>query len=71
MKLTEERARELVEEIVNEFLKRRKIEDREIIDAWTKAAWDVFEEWDCTEEEIREIYSDWLINGREYIEDYL
>lgn len=67
MKLTEERARELVEEIVNEFLKRRKIEDREIIDAWTEAAWDTFEEWDCSEEEIREIYSDWLIYGEEYL----
>ena len=67
MKLTEERARELIKEIVNEFLKRRKIEDREIIDAWMKAAWDIFEEWDCTEEEVREIYSDWLINGEEYL----
>ena len=67
MKLTEERAREIVEEIVNEFLKRRKIEDKEIIDAWVEAAWGVFEEWDCAEEEIREIYSDWLINGEEYL----
>ena len=67
MKLTEERARELVEEIVNEFLKRRKIEDREIIDSWTEAAWDTFEEWDCSEEEIREIYSDWLVSGEEYL----
>lgn len=67
MKLTEERARELVEEIVDEFLKRRKIENREIIDAWAKAAWDTFEEWECTEEEIREIYSDWLVSGEEYL----
>ena len=67
MKLTEERARELVEEIVNEFLKVRGIEDGEIIDAWTKAAWATFEEWDCTEEEVREIYSDWLIYGEEYL----
>ena len=63
MKLTEERAREIVEEIVDEFLKRHGIEDREIIDAWTEAAWDTFGEWECTEEEIREIYSDWLVNG--------
>ena len=67
MKLTEERARELVEEIVNEFLNWRGIEDKEIIDAWTKAAWATFAEWDCTEEEVREIYSDWLIYGEEYL----
>ena len=67
MKLTEERARELVEEIVNEFLKWRGIEDKEIIDSWTEAAWDTFEEWECTEEEIREIYSDWLVSGEEYL----
>ena len=53
MKLTEERARELVEEIVDEFLKWRGIEDRKIIESWTEAAWDTFEEWECTEEENR------------------
>lgn len=67
MKLTEERAREIIEEIVNEFLKWRGIEDREIIDSWTEAAWGVFEEWDCTEEAIREIYSDWLVNGDDFL----
>ena len=67
MKLTEERAREIVEETVIKFLKGYGIDDRKIIDSWTEAAWDTFEEWECTEEEIREIYSDWLINGEEYL----
>ena len=64
--ITEERARELVEEIVNEFLKWRGIEDREIIYAWTKGAWATFVEWDCTEDEIREIYSYWLTYAGDY-----
>ena len=71
MKLSEERAREILEETVNEFLKGYGIEDREIIDSWTESAWDNFDDWDCPEAEIKEIYTEWLKYGREYIEEYL
>lgn len=71
MKLTEARAREILEETVNEFLKGYGIEDREVIDAWTESAWDNFDEWDYSEVEIKEIYAEWLKYGREYIEGYL
>ena len=71
MKLTEERAREILEETVINFLRGYGIEDHEIIDSWTESAWDNVDGGDYSEAEIKEIYAEWLKYGKEYIEDYL
>ena len=71
MKLTEERAREILEEAVNNFLRGYGIEDQEVIDSWMESAWDNIDEGDYSEVEIKEIYAEWLKHGKEYIEEYL